>query len=365
MPSRSLINFKKMELPYFIMGFLLGIPLVYPSVPYYWLAFLVFGLGIMFYIKNLSIKSMYLILLAMLISMLSSLYGITVGNYPIDPFRIIFTTAFFAFFIFGNIIPNKTKLLLGYVFSLNIVSITVILAAIIFWPFKSGLLFFTLPELRLWGAPWFPDWPNFLAFMLSLAFIFNILVYKNNLMGLLNISAALLTTSRTPLIAIAIVIFIYVLGKNKSIASVALKILILTAATVLISYLATLVSEEFINRLFIFSDRGTVYGFALSMFVESPIIGHGAVLLDSSVGLEKFSSFHNSYLDILVRHGFLGFLVFLLLIWPSKTMKGAQKNAYWALIVFFIIGALFQNFIKHPHLVMVLSIIVATRGVLK
>lgn len=365
MHNISLVNLTKLGFPYFIMGMLLGFPLVFPSVPYYWLAFFVFGVGVMFYIKNLSPRTMFLVLLAMFISMLSSLYGVSVGNYPIDPFRIIFTTIFFAFFIFGELIPNKTKLLLGYVFSLNIVSIAVIMAAMILWPFKSGLLFFSLPELRLWGAPWFPDWPNFLAFMLSLAFLFNILVYKNNFMGLLNVGAALLTTSRTPLIAIAIVIFIYLLGKNKSIASVVLKSLIVTAATVIISYVAGIVSEEFINRLFIFSDRGTVYGFALSMVVESPIIGHGAVLLDSSVGLEKFSSFHNSYLDILVRHGLLGFLVFLLLIWPPKTMKGAQKNAYWALISFFIIGAFFQNFIKHPHLVMILSIIIATRGVLK
>lgn len=359
------MNLKKTEFLYFIMGMLLGFPLVYPSTPYYWLAFFVFGVGVMFYIKNLKPRTMFLVLLAMMVSTLSSLYGVSVGNYPIDPFRVIFTTVFFAFFIFGELIPNKTKLLLGYVFSLNIVSIAVILAAMIFWPFKSGLLFFSLPELRLWGDPWFPDWPNFLAFMLSLTFIFNILVYKNNIMGLLNISAALLTTSRTPLIAIAIVIFIYVVVKNKSIASFALKFVVLTVAAALISYVTGFVSEEFINRLFIFSDRGTIYGFALSMIVESPIIGHGAVLMDNSVGLEKFASFHNSYLDILVRHGLLGFLVFLLLIWPKKTIKGANKNAYWALIAFFIIGALFQNFIKHPHLLMILSIIIATRGVLK
>ncbi|MBN2788508.1 MAG: O-antigen ligase family protein [Paludibacteraceae bacterium] len=349
----------------FIMGIMLGIPFVYPSVPYYWFAFFVFFFAVLFFHKNLNFKKAFLVFFAMFISIISSFYGVSFGSYNIDPLRIAFTTAFFAFFIFGELVPDKAKLILGYVVSLNVISIAVIVAVIIIWPFKSGLLFFSMPELRLWGAPYFPDWPNFLAFMLSLAFLFNILVYKNNTMALVNISAALLTTSRTPLIAVAIVVLLFLFRRNKSIGRVFLKVVLLTFFAAIVVFMSGIVTDDFIARLLIVSDRATVYGHALAMIKASPLIGHGAVLFDSSVGLEKFASFHNSYLDITVRHGVLGLLIFLILIWPKSVAKEGLKSAYWGVVIFFLIAALFQNFFKHPHLIMMFSVILATRGIFR
>lgn len=346
----------------FFLGLMLGIPYAYPSVPYYWFAFFVFVSSLLYFNERISYKTVLLVFVAMLISLVTSLLGVLLGTYEIDPIRIVFATAFFSFFFFGELVPDKAKFILGYVTALNIISLIVILTVIIVWPFKSGLLFFSVPELRLWGAPYFPDWPNFLAFMVSLSFLFNFLLYKNYNMAFINITAALLTTSRTPLIAIAIVFLLYIFSRSTVKNRIVVKVVIVGLFMAVSTFIFINVTDEFLNRLFITSDREVVYGYALKMIQESPFLGYGAILFDSSVGLQKYSSFHNSYLDIAVRNGMFGLLMFLILIWPRQSIKSEHASTYWAVIAFFLIGSLFQNFLKHPHLIMMYTVITASRG---
>jgi O-antigen ligase len=360
----SVISFRRygqFEIHSFVVGLLLGIPFVYPTVPYYWFAFAAFSSVLIYLDKKIPFRVLTLVLMAMVVSVSSSILGL--DGYEIQPVRVFFTSSYFLFFFFAYLVPDKKALLKGYLRATEMMSIAVIVAALIVRPFESGLLMFSVPDLRLWGMPYFPDWPNFLAFMLSLAFLLNALVFKKTVMAVLNISAALLTTSRTPLLSITIFFLAYIFSREKSFSHrfCAFWVVILFCAfsVGMIQFLP----PEFLARFFITSDREIVYGHALHMIEISPFIGHGAILFDSSVGMERFTSFHNSYLDITVRHGVLGLFFFFALLWPRRIDLNGQKGAYWAIIAFFLIGSMFQNFLKHPHLLMLYTVIVATSGV--
>jgi O-antigen ligase len=346
----------------FVGGVLLGIPLAYPSVPYYWLAFAVFASFFMQGLRRVSRSDITVVLAAMTVVMTSNL--VSIDNYNIEVLRIFFTTLFFSFFLFGSVVPNRRALLAGFTFATQIMSIGVILAAVFLHPFSDGILMFTMPEHRLWGDDWFPDWPNFLAFMLSLGFLLNALFFRRPTWAIVQLAAALLTTSRTPLLAAAIYVIFLSFEATGSLRRLLIVGLLLSLGVAAFTFIENLANySELTERMGVISDREDVYGFAWDLFLQSPWLGNGSVLLDESVGNLGAASYHNSYLDILVRHGLLGFLFFVALIWPGACVEDAERKAYWAIVCFFVFGALVQNFFKHPHLIMIYSTIVNTRGV--
>jgi hypothetical protein len=113
------------------------------------------------------------------------------------------------------------------------------------------------------------------------------------------------------------------------------------------------IDDELIARMLIAEDREEIYSFALNLVFESLIIGNGSVLLDESVGFTGFPSFHNSYLDVAVRHGILALIIFLLILIPDKKNRIVGGVAFALTILFFLIGSAFQNFLKHPHIIMI------------
>lgn len=343
-----------------LCGFVLGFPVAYPSVPYYMLAFAVFFSVLVYFRKRMDSTILIAALLLMTIAIVSNLRGLQ--YYDIGLWRILFTTAFFIFFFFGQLVPASDRVISGFTAATTTMSVAVIVAAFILQPWSAGLLMFSVPQFRLWGSDYFPDWPNFLAFMLSVGFLLNAMVYRRAGFAALNIVAALLTTSRTPMIAVAIYLIAEFLRPGgsgmKRFLMASLGILLLVAIAVVAQYLPV----ELIDRLTLVADREDVYGYAFELFEQSPLIGNGSVLLDSSVGHQGQASFHNSYLDLLVRHGVLGLAVFFVLIFPRRTLDPRFSGSYWAIVAFFFIGALFQNFFRHPHLLMIYASLIATRG---
>lgn len=340
----------------FFMGVLLGVPIAYPEVPFYLLSFLCFGSCFIYVRREISQGVVVLVLLCMAVALLSSLFGSS--RYDIGFLRVLTTTGYFLFFLFGCFIVNKYDLLRGYLLSCLIISVSVIILFFLSGVAQKGLLIFLVPEFRLWGENYFPDWPNFLAFFLSVSFLLNVFVFKKNFQGFLSIVAALLTTSRTPIIAILLYVLFQLLGRNQNgLKRFSLFVAILLLSVFLSAYFFQM-NPELLERLVFAEDRVVVYGFALDMFLKSPIIGHGAILFDSSVGLDKYESFHNSYLDILVRHGILGFAFFILLIIPVFGVKLNSLKEFFPILLFFLIASLFQNFFKHPHLIMLYSVII-------
>jgi len=338
-----------------LAGFFLAFPFAYPDVPYYWVAFSVFSLMFIFGRYQLSSKVLVLIILAMLSALISSYVGLS--GYYIGERQIIGSVLFYSFFIFGSLIPDLQRFYKGLFAGVCTVAILVFLCFFFERPYEAGLDMFSLPEYRLWGVRYFPDWPNFLAFMLALGFLIGMFIERRPGWAIFCLMAAFMTTSRTPLFAVAIFMIFTVLKMEWRTRLIFLASGVGLLATLAIFLLPTIdLSSEFFARMFLFSDRAEIYLTAVDLIKASPVLGSGAVLLDESVGNFGAASFHNTYLDILVRQGALGFLIFLALILPFG--RNINKEYLWVVapfVLYFLIPSLFQNFLKHPHILMIYS----------
>ncbi|MGY2398095.1 O-antigen ligase family protein [Pseudomonas sp. SDO5271_S396] len=342
-----------------LAGFCLAFPFAYPSVPYYWIGFGVFGSMLFYFRQQMPVKLLVLIIVAMLSAILSNVLGLS--GYYIGERQLFGSVLFYCFFVFGALVPDLQRFYKGLFAGICTVSVLVFIAFFVERPYEAGTAIFTVAEHRLWGVHYFPDWPNFLAFMLALGFLIGMFIERRPWWAIFCLMAALMTTSRPPLFAIALFLIFAVLKMNLRARAM---LLILGGGALLggtLFFLPTIdFSGEFFVRLFLFSDRAEVYSAALRLFENSPFFGSGAVLLDESVGNFGAASFHNAYLDILVRQGLLGLLIFLALIIPD--VHRIRKETLWLMgpiILFFLIPSFFQNFLKHPHLLMIYSALLA------
>ncbi len=277
----------------------------------------------------------------------------------LDFTRVITTIFFFILLTFDEMVDDRRALLDGFSMSMYILAILVLVYSIYLRVFDNGLLLFSVPEYRLWGSDYFPDWPNYLAFMLSLAFMLNMLVFGRSVVAVVQLTAALLTTSRTPFLALGLCIFAVFFSVRKGHSCKKWYLVGLIAVSLgTLFFSANVVDEDLLARMLIFEDRDAIYRFAMNLVFDSPIIGNGSILLDESVGFTGFPSFHNSYLDVSVRHGVPALIVFLLILMPDSKNKKTGGVAFFAMISFFIIGSVFQNFLKHPHIIMVYMVCV-------
>ena len=343
---------------------MLGLPIAIPSPPFYWFGFICFFAAVLHGRQNRihdGIARELAIAATIAIALLSSIAGLVQNN--LDPSRIVTTSFFFLFFLFPRFIQDKRALLDGFSRAMLIWAALILYMAVYLRIYEDGLLLFSVPDLRLWGSEFFPDWPNYIAFLLALASLLNAFVFKRPFAAALQLAAALLTTSRTPLIALGFFVGANTLlwlrsGRGRWIlASVGALVFIFTAlpALELIH-----VDANLADRLLVFEDREDIYSFALNLVMQSPILGHGAILLDESIGFTGQPSFHDSYLDIAVRHGLFALILFLALLIPTRENLYRGGFRFTAVVLFFLVGSLFQNFLKHPHIILLYVIFIET-----
>jgi O-antigen ligase len=338
-------------------GFLLGFPFAYPAPPLYVVAFAIFFILVVLRGSDRALVpagQLLGVLVLVAVALASSVIGST--RTDLDIARIVTTSFFFVLLLFGNYVRSRRSLLDGFAHATALLAVAVLLAAVVLRVDRYGIFLFTVPNRRLWGADYFPDWPNFLAFLLSVGGLLDVLVFRRFGRAALIFSAALLTTSRTPIIAL-LILGVFICWRFLPTPAARLAALVGAVAVVvavLIPVLAT-VEANLVQRLFIIGDRQEIWRFAGRLIADSPVIGHGAVLLDASVGFAGQPSFHNSYLDVAVRHGLLGLVIFLWLLYPTRRQWQAGGFPMYVLFAFFILGSWFQNFLKHPHLLMVFS----------
>lgn len=351
----SVLDFKALHS--WVCGFLLSMPYSYPTVPYYWFAGAVY-LSMLFYATQpISRYRVLLVVCAVILAMLSNLIGLRDNS--IGTAQVAFSAIYFSLFLFGDLVPKPFQLLKGFLTGIFILSCAVLALAIQNKLWHHGPLLFIIPSLRLWGHGYFPDWPNFFAFMLSFGALLAALVYRKYATFLICIVASLLTTSRTTLLAIVLVCVYFIMFRGWRITLLWSIIAGVFLATFLQFVLGT---PELQARLFVTSDRVQIYSAALNLFKEAPILGQGSVLLEHNMGNVGAPSYHNTYLDILVRHGALGFILFSLLLLPDLRGISARNMVKIAVLIsFFLLGSLFQNFLKHPHIVMLYSVVVSQR----
>ena len=344
-------------------GFLLGLPIAYPAPPMYVLAFLTFILAALWYRNALTIADMLPeagVVLLIALAIFSNLMAQPYQN--IDAARIFTTSFYFLLFLFSRCVPDRRALLLGFCNAMVIWALLIIVLAATNGVHEHGLLLFVVPEFRLWGSPIFPDWPNYLAFMLALAFLLKAIVFRHGIQAFVLLFAAMLTTSRTPVLAVLLLTLCtvwmnFLRPRAERVLLTAGAIALALASLFLLAAKAG-INEEFLARMLLFSDRDQIFDFAFDLFQQAPWFGHGSILLDSSVGFEGHASFHNSYLDILVRHGVFALLVFLLLLRPPPGSFRTGGLYFAVTVAFFLVGSIFQNFLKHPHILMLYVVII-------
>lgn len=346
--------------PYWLAGAALGLPIAYPEVPFYWLAFAAFGFALLTIPFHRVNENPRLVLgvvglcIAAVISNLFSPYA-----YVRDAGRFVVTCTYYAFFLFGLIAwDHERPVLAGLGTAILVQACAVIAMAGLHFSWGMGLLNWTQPELRLWGAPWFPDWPNFYAILLSIGFLLFLLHDRRPLPAAICLLAGILTTSRSVLLAMVIALaWLAFTGEARHRLLRLLVLLVPVAAAGAVLGIVVVSSshfEDFIERMSLLSDREDIWHSSWELFSGHPWFGVGGVMLDESVGHMGFASFHNSYGEILVRHGLVGFALwgFLLLAYVGRMRKG---HAGTAILLFLLISAFFQNTLRHPHLFMMFS----------
>ncbi|WP_264075506.1 O-antigen ligase family protein [Rhodopseudomonas palustris] len=147
-------------------------------------------------------------------------------------------------------------------------------------------------------------------------------------------------------------------------------ILVLAASAALIGWGALVVvviamkgtiNSEFLARLLLISDRLTILWSSLRLMFDSPLIGVGGILLDYQVGHLGAASFHNSYLEVAVRTGVLGLSIYLpMILLPLFLLRWSDRLV--PIILFVLVGSMFQNLLRHPHIAIVFSVLIAWAG---
>lgn len=355
--------------PAYWLGVLAGIPISYPDVPYYLLAFAILFICSLTLLvrmtRPLDDTAIWVAaggILMCAVAILSSL----VSPFPelLGPARISTTSFFYLLFICGLAIEDHERFFKGFVDALGVQAMLVILASIFYLPWSMGTLVFSVPHFRLWGAELFPDWPNFFAAMLSMAFIAAITLQRRWVIGLLCLAAAFLTTSRTIFLAVVVLVGWYMLFGQKRYPAIGLAVVIgsLICAFGIAILLATgMFTSEFSARFFLISDRLTILSSSVNLIIEHPLTGVGGVVLDQRVGHLGAASFHNSYLEVAVRTGLLGLAIYLPLIFlPLVLLR--WSDTLIPLVLFVLAGSMFQNLLRHPHIAIVFSVLIAWAG---
>lgn len=345
---------------YVLLGVLLALPFPYPAVPYYWAAFAAFAIALLntrFERFNRAPELVLGVLALCVVAIISNL----LSPYPYvrDPDRFVITTTFYLFFLFGLLAWDREReIMAGLSAVILLQAIAVLLASVVGFRWGAGLLNWSMPELRLWGGRWFPDWPNFYAILLCTGFLVFLLHYRRALPAAICMLAAVLTTSRSVLVALGIGLAWLVLftpGRRRLLRFAVVALLVAVgAATIGMMLAGSDRLEEFVERMSLLSDREEIWRSSLGLFLEHPLFGIGGVMLDESVGHSGHASFHNSYAEVLVRHGIVGFLLYAWLL-LAYVRRVRLAHAGSAILLFLLVTAVFQNTLRHPHFFMMFS----------
>lgn len=331
----------------FLGGLLLGLPFAYPAVPLYW-----FGMASVFVMLRPGSKRVPqpIWIVLFLVLGLGTLSNIVAPRPELVGFvRSFLSVLTLGLFVYGMYVDDVEKFLRGYLLPTNILAIAVPVMFVASGIFTKGAMVFVVPSFRLWGAAYFPDWPNFIALSFCLAFILQLYLIKRPIWALINLLAALLTTSRLVFLALGILALFWVLRSQVRIVYAGL----LTFAILVGTGPLSPVDERSVNlveRLTRTADREAIYGVAASLIEERPLLGFGSVLFDRQLAAPiVHESFHSFYLDILIRFGFPTLLLVLVLLVAFDWRIAAQSRVFLPVAALILAGSFLQNYLRHPH----------------
>ncbi len=242
--------------------------------------------------------------------------------------------------------------------ALKVIIAGIYAAAVFYVIYMIGLLLrlninslFLVLTSRDWGVGSVIGFGNGLAILFSLAMI---LAFKQSKFILVFIFfvGGVLTTSRIPFFALVIIsLSFFVKAKRITmLAGISLFLIFILAMVSVDGLLPSIDEFELLgNRMAETEDRFDVYNLAASKFLESPLFGIGAAKLP------EYDHAHNSYLQVLLKYGVLGFLIWVVLWYISLFNKFRDfKNLDFILL--FLTISLFQIGLHNPNALLLILI---------
>lgn len=335
-----------------VLGFLTAIPFAYPKEPFYWIVIILFFLGL--YRFKAPEGGFKYILIVLLLICYVNLVNIFNGVYNLSVFG---TCLSISLLLFRYIVKNTDEYFKGLSFVTTIYAFATFVFFIILKPYTNGLFMFINSDYRMWADGYLIEWPNvFCAFLVIGGFIQ--VLYDNKKLAYTHFSAAILTTSRTALLAV-IIYALFTLSKKRSISKYIYSMVII--AVLLLVYF-TFNSDDTFNslifdRLIKTSDRGEIYSALIDSFLEN-VFGIGNVPFEQIDA--QFESYHSSYLKVLSRYGVIGLLLWLFLTYPKNLFKKHNLSVNMP-IIFIMLCGIVQDFMFHMHILALYSVLLMHR----
>lgn len=343
------------------LGLGLGLPAAVPGAPWYWIAFAAMLVAIIRwrFDDRLALIRLGLCVACMVIAILANIFSPYADMLRVS--TVLPSILFFSFFLFGNGVRDRLSLLHGFTLSVTIYAGIVVAAFFYLEIYSNGLQLYVLPAKRLWGYSLFYDWPNMLSIIFGLGCLVNYLIFRRKWWGALTLFAAIVTTSRSVAIAIAL-LMVFAAYKALSSGRFMYQFLVLVAIVGIIAMLGwagdnLTDAAAVINRISKTGDREIVYQLALDLMAQNPLLGIGSVQYGAISNYVE--SFHNSYLKVGTRFGIFGLFLFIFLIIPLRVRKDL-KFEYILLIVYLPILGLVQDALQHPHLALLQSVFIVS-----
>lgn len=206
---------------------------------------------------------------------------------------------------------------------------------------------------RLWANNIIPGWPNSTPIPLLFGLWVAIKEKKPRVYSLSLIIALMLTTSRTALLGI-IIVFTYFLFKRLNKNKLELILTVVPSIVISLLFFNDIVNfiYSIIPRITFYGDRYDIFSMTLNYVSIRPFAGFGSTSLDHIINIygnisrygANWGHTHNWILEILLKYGTVGLLLFIGFISSIiSKIKDRDKQFMFLLI---LVLSLFQIYIR-------------------
>ncbi len=272
----------------------------------------------------------------------------------------MYTALGYSMYLCGTGVRDRWQLGLGYTWIMRAFAVVTVVAFFLLGVYHAGWRLYQEGPVRGWAMGFLPGWPNYFAFFLGVALLMEAFWWKQAFWTLVLIVAIGMTGSRTGLLAVGICgLGLAANGLRSRRARWPLVIALAVAGGLILERVGGLVlfaaqHHQLVTRLARANDRMAIYRYAWGIFSTHPTIGIGDIVLNQDFGAPG-SAFHNSYLEMLVREGVLGFSMWLFLLFPRS--RWPTMNRRWAFLALFLIAALFNDIFRNPHSILLYAVL--------
>ena len=350
----------------FLQGFLAAIFFSYPGPPFYLFSFILLVLGVLFYLMQGSRRPRPDVFILILISLYAgnAIFSTLINSeYFIQRGVSLVGTVFcISLFYYGALILNYRNFWRGHVFCSGWLAMLVIALFLLSESYRYGAKLFVLPEYRLWGQGYFFDWPNY-TFMPLIISLFVRRIYRERIsvVDICMAFACVITTSRVAILGVLVFAFCF-MSIEKQAWLIVVGLVFIAIFPLVAPYVDTALLVDRATKI---SDREHLFSGLVNAWLMSPVWGWGSVKVSDVFPDTFYDSFHNSYLEVLVKTGLMGLFLYILMLGYLVFRPALERHlrwdrgfAYFYLAAFFLLFAsMVQNYLKHPHIIIIFSVL--------